>query len=147
MIQRELSIERVKIGALREQHFIPFSSWRARSKAVFSRFATVVEVLGFGHLNKEVCRTNKNELKEIRSTFRFATQAGSSLVTRPWNGGPPATFRLMALATDSPALAGAAIAAAHAQAASAAETPTVPFKEHLSPVRRRPSVIAPERRY
>jgi len=39
-----------------------------------------------------------------------------------------------ALATDSPALAGAAIAPAQAMAASAAETLPIPFKQHLSPV-------------
>jgi hypothetical protein len=47
------------------------------------------------------------------ATFRFETQAGFLLITRPWNGGPPATLRVTRLDADWPAIAGLARAAAH----------------------------------
>ena len=64
-------------------------------------------------------------------------------MTRPRNGGPPATFRVTALAADSPALAGAASPAAKTEIASATETLRIPFKTHSFRIRVAPSVVAP----
>ena len=61
-------------------------------------------------------------------------QAGSVLVTRPWNGGPRLTLRVTPLATESPALACAAIAAAQARLRARLRLFRLPFKQHLSPV-------------
>src|SRR5512144_2111131 len=54
-------------------------------------------------------------------------QAGFLLVTRPWNGGPPATLRVTPLAADSPAPAGAASPTAHSPTATGTEILQVAF--------------------